>query len=296
MAVVEFRFDVKPISYVTSNPTLVLSDGEPIFLEDGSYAFGDGSTQLSALTFFSPGSATTRLLSGGSITIGTYGGSGTNNDVRIAAASWFISGNGVYSTSVNSDFNDIALSASGQQRYVGFFGNASSAIVKVEGTEGTIASYPDTPANTCPIGYVLVTDGAVGSGEEPSTVNFADIGGNASDNASLAAYVKNPRVTSVASSATPTPDIDTTDQYNITALAVGATFGAPTGTVAPGKKLIIRIKDNGTARALSFNAIYRASSDLALPTTTTVSKTMYLGFVYNSTDTKWDLIAKLDNF
>lgn len=104
------------------------------------------------------------------------------------------------------------------------------------------------------------------------------------------------RVTSEASNATPTPNADTTDVHIITALAAGATFAAPTGTPTQGQQLIIRIKDNGTARTLGWNAIYRASSDLALPTTTIISKTLYCGFVYNSTDTKWDLLAKLDNF
>jgi hypothetical protein len=99
-----------------------------------------------------------------------------------------------------------------------------------------------------------------------------------------------PRVTSTASSTTPTPDADTTDIYILTALAAGATFGAPTGTPVQGQALVIRIKDNGTARALAFNAIYRAIG-ATLPTTTVISKTMYLGLIYNSTDTKWDVVA-----
>jgi hypothetical protein len=43
-------------------------------------------------------------------------------------------------------------------------------------------------------------------------------------------------------------------------------------------------------------AAFRASSDLSLPTTTTLSKTLYTRFIYNSADSKWDLVAKLDNF
>lgn len=104
----------------------------------------------------------------------------------------------------------------------------------------------------------------------------------------------NKRITSrestTASSSTPTPNSDTTDIYTVTALAAGATFGAPTGTPTQGQKLIIRIKDNGTARALSWNAIYRIIGT-TLPTTTTISKTIYVGFIYNSTDTKWDCVA-----
>lgn len=104
------------------------------------------------------------------------------------------------------------------------------------------------------------------------------------------------RIVSTASSSTPTPNGDTTDQYEVTALAAGATFGAPTGTPTDGQPLTIRIKDNGGAQTLAWNAIYRASSDLALPTTTVISKTMYLKFIYNSADSKWDFVAYLNNF
>lgn len=106
----------------------------------------------------------------------------------------------------------------------------------------------------------------------------------------------NPRITTVASSATPTPDSDATDEFTVTALAAGATFGAPTGTPVDGQKLIIRVKDNGTARALGFNAAYRFSTDLPAPTTTVLSKTLYLGFIYNAADSKWDCLAILNNF
>jgi hypothetical protein len=100
----------------------------------------------------------------------------------------------------------------------------------------------------------------------------------------------------VTSSTTPTPAIASPiHQYNLTALAAGATFGAPTGSPAGGYALRIRIKDDGTARSLAFDAIYRAGTDVALPTTTVLSKTMYLGFIYNAADTKWDLVALVNN-
>lgn len=98
------------------------------------------------------------------------------------------------------------------------------------------------------------------------------------------------------SNATPTPNADTTDIHTITALAAAAAFAAPTGTPTQGQILVIRIKDNGTARALSWNAIYRAGTDVSLPTTTVLSKTLYLLFMYNSTDSKWDILAKTDGF
>ncbi len=104
------------------------------------------------------------------------------------------------------------------------------------------------------------------------------------------------RIGTETSSATSTPTADTVDQWNVTALAAADTVAAPSGTPTDGQMLILRIKDNGTARTLTWNAIYRASSDLALPTTTVISKTMYLGFVYNVADSKWDFLAFLNNF
>lgn len=103
-----------------------------------------------------------------------------------------------------------------------------------------------------------------------------------------------PRVTSIASSATPTLDAATTDQLNITALAVNAVFAAPTGP-AMGQRGIIRVKDDGTARTLGYNAIFRAVG-VILPTTTVVGKTLYLGMLYNATDTRWDVIAVAQEF
>jgi hypothetical protein len=95
-------------------------------------------------------------------------------------------------------------------------------------------------------------------------------------------------MTSITSTATLTPDISNYDMAVITAQAAALTIANPTGTPANGNGFVIRIKDNGTARALTFGNKYRAFG-AALPSTTTVSKTMYLGFTYNSADDKYDL-------
>lgn len=100
-----------------------------------------------------------------------------------------------------------------------------------------------------------------------------------------------PRIgTSATNNAAPTPDADAHDQLNIVGLTVAATFGAPTGTPVDGQRLTIRVSDNGTARALAFNAIYRAVGT-NLPTTTVISKTLYIGMIYNAAATKWDVVA-----
>ena len=101
--------------------------------------------------------------------------------------------------------------------------------------------------------------------------------------------------TTTASSATPAPTGGSLRNFfTVTALAAGATFSSPSETPANGNLLMIRIKDNGTARTLAWNAIYRAGNT-ALPTTTIISKTMYLLFAYNSADSKWDLLSVQDN-
>jgi len=100
-------------------------------------------------------------------------------------------------------------------------------------------------------------------------------------------------ITTVASDATPNPTGGSLRNfYSITALEEAAEFAAPSGSPVNSNKLIIRIKDNGTARALDFTTagVYRAVG-CTLPTTTVISKTMYLAFIYNSADSKWDLLA-----
>jgi hypothetical protein len=76
----------------------------------------------------------------------------------------------------------------------------------------------------------------------------------------------------------------------ITAQAVPLTLANPTGTWAQGKDLLIRIKDDGTSRAISYDTGYREIG-LTLPTFTTPNKTIYIGIIYNSTDSKWDVIG-----
>jgi hypothetical protein len=98
-----------------------------------------------------------------------------------------------------------------------------------------------------------------------------------------------PRVQTVASAATVTP-VSTNDLVKITAQAAALALANPTGTWDEGQPLMIRIKDNGTARAITYDTNYRAIG-VTLPTTTVVSKTTYLGLIYNATDTKWDVIG-----
>lgn len=93
----------------------------------------------------------------------------------------------------------------------------------------------------------------------------------------------------VTSSATVTPTFDN-DAVKITAQAAGLTLANPTGTAKQMHGMAIRIKDNGTARSITYGSEYRAIG-VTLPTTTVISKTLYLGLIYNSDDSKWDVVA-----
>lgn len=101
------------------------------------------------------------------------------------------------------------------------------------------------------------------------------------------------RIISITDAATITPTGDTADQYVVTALAQPATIAAPSGTPTDGQKLILRIKDNGTSRALTWtttSGAYRAVG-LSLPAVTNASSVLYVGCIYNSQDSFWDVVA-----
>jgi len=102
-----------------------------------------------------------------------------------------------------------------------------------------------------------------------------------------------PRVVTAASYTTDTGtslSVATADVFQVTAQAGALKLNNPGGTAVAGQKLIVRIKDDGTARALTYDTEFRAMGN-ALPATTVLSKTLYMGFIYNLTDSKWDLIA-----
>ena len=100
----------------------------------------------------------------------------------------------------------------------------------------------------------------------------------------------NPRTSTAASAATLTPDISAFDQYNLTAQAVALAVAAPNGTPVDGNKLILRILGNGTSQTISWNATYTVIGT-TLPTATVINKMTYVGCIYNSANTRWDVVA-----
>lgn len=103
-----------------------------------------------------------------------------------------------------------------------------------------------------------------------------------------------PRVSTEASSATPTINTDNVDAHSITALATDITSMTTnlSGTPTNFQKLTIRIKDDGTGRAITWGASFEAKG-VALPTTTTASKVLTVGFIYDSVTSKWGCVASV---
>lgn len=103
------------------------------------------------------------------------------------------------------------------------------------------------------------------------------------------------RVNSTASTTSPWAwNSDSYDEQCFTALANALTINADAGTPTDGQKTIFRFKDNGTARALTWTTgtakSFRAVGVL-LPSTTVISKTLYVGCIYNAADSRWDALA-----
>jgi hypothetical protein len=96
-------------------------------------------------------------------------------------------------------------------------------------------------------------------------------------------------VLSQASASSLTPNVDQYSMYAFTALAAGLTINAPTGTLTDGRQLEFRIYDNGTTRALTWNAIFKAGV-YALPAATVVGQILYVQVQYDSNRAVWDVI------
>jgi hypothetical protein len=97
------------------------------------------------------------------------------------------------------------------------------------------------------------------------------------------------RVVTTTDDATAVIDVDATDVYELSAVANATTFST-TGTPTDGQTMLIRFKDAGVAKGLTWDAIFVAIG-VTLPTTTVVSKWHYVGVQYNSSATKWHTIA-----
>lgn len=91
-----------------------------------------------------------------------------------------------------------------------------------------------------------------------------------------------------------TPVFEDIEQYDIIGLTGTSAIKKPTGGQNHAVSKTLTIKDDGSARTLSWETGvsngYRAVN-VTLPTTTVAGKIMYVGCKYNSTDSRWDVLA-----
>ena len=119
-------------------------------------------------------------------------------------------------------------------------------------------------------------------------------------NLSVTGNISNTRINTRTSnngattSGTITPNADTSDQYNLIGLNGTVTIAAPSGTFIDGQRLTLRIKDNGSSQTLNWTTgssnSYRTIGTI-LPTATSAGKVSYVGCVFNSQDSYWDVVA-----
>lgn len=100
------------------------------------------------------------------------------------------------------------------------------------------------------------------------------------------------RDVSIVEATTPTLiPLKNVTQWSITAQSTALAIGNPVPDgFFDGQSLLIRIKDNGTPRAITWDTYYRAIG-VVLPTTTVAGKVMYVGAKWNATETKFDVVS-----
>ncbi len=121
-------------------------------------------------------------------------------------------------------------------------------------------------------------------------------GGTVTGTTTFSKAVVMPTVAYTASSATPvTPDARNIEVYNVTVDA-NLTINGPSNPYS-GQKLLFQLHNDGS-HAVTFatgSGNFRFGTDIT-SYTASASKTDYVGAVYNSTDTRWDLVSLVQGF
>ena len=97
-----------------------------------------------------------------------------------------------------------------------------------------------------------------------------------------------PRVVTTTDDSTAVIDCTITDVYELTAIA-NATEFTVTGTPVDGQRLVVRFKDAGVAKGLTWTGF--TNIGVTAPTTTVAGKWHYVGAQYNLNATTWHIIA-----
>lgn len=287
---------------VSGNPTVAFDSTELT----GARTWGDGTDSSIAWTWNLSGTDRT-------LTLNTFGFSFGNTAITSAGA---FSGNGNI-TSTSTTNSRIGLSRGDNSSYIatadfstagtvyfqlGLMNNhhsGSNAFLSLSDGSNELASFQDmgTTGN-------FYLSGAIELGHASDTTisksasGVIAVEGVVIPSISSTSTLTNKRITkrevSVADATSITPDSDASDtvtQANTQATGT-LTINNPTGTPTASQVINIRLKSTNV-QTFSWGSQYRGSSDQALPTTSTGSgKYDYMGFQWNSVDSKWDMAAK----
>lgn len=106
-----------------------------------------------------------------------------------------------------------------------------------------------------------------------------------------------PAVTTLTDGATPALDASTGNVFKLTA-AGNRTIAIPTNATT-GQKIVIAHTASAADRTLALNtgaSGFRFGTDITALTATTSGKTDYIGCIWNSTDSKWDVVAYVKGY
>lgn len=163
-------------------------------------------------------------------------------------------------------------------------GSSTAAVVApnaAAGANGAVSLRPDGYGSA--VGELLVTGttftwGTIAVATQPFVAS------------AVAAKLSRDPVVQLLASASTITAAAADDAVIVTALAAAAVIANPSGAAPNERRLWYRIKDNGTARGLSWGSEFRAAGK-SLPTTTVAGKTLRVGFLRNATDIRWDCVA-----
>ena len=231
---------------------------------------------------------------------------GTNNEVVLNHNNSIVIGSGVSNTAGNQlsstatnqfvvgfdSINPTILIGATTDSYIKSTGNLSletNTTVKGSDNAAATSGFKVTDVNNLSLLEVR-NNGYLSLPSLPSLSAGVASGDVWSQNGTLRIGTATANIQTVATATTLTANIDVQKLVVTSALASALTIAAPTGTPIEGQELTFRIKDDGTARGLTWNAIFVDYTG-SLPTTTVAGKTVYIGCKYNAVDTKWDVVA-----
>ena len=164
---------------------------------------------------------------------------------------------------------------------VGSAQTAGLATYLANGTAGAIA-YQSAPGSTSFVtlgttGYLLVAGASA-----PTYTN------------SISGIAVQQRVVTAADGTSITVNATTSDMVTQANTQPGGTLtiNAPTGSPTDGQRLTLRIRST-VSQTLSWNTVFAGSADITLPISSSGNGLYdYIGFMYNSTANKWQIMGK----